>query len=115
MRVKLTCEDCVLSMVFCYLIAVLLATWQEFRYVAPSCPQPIQVWLLGDYFTFLVCRWMLVLLQSTFTLFHRRTLACVSLFTFLVLYPFLVVWTAIGTLWFVQIVKASVLECVRRT
>lgn len=115
MKVKLTCLDCLLSLVFCYLIAVLLCTWQDFTYTSPSCSQPIHVWLLGNYFTFLVCRCVLVLLQSAFTLFHRRILACVSLFTFLVLYPFLVIWTALGTLWFVQIAKSSMLECVRRS
>jgi hypothetical protein len=113
MRVKLTCLDCLVSAVFCYLIAILLLTWKEFTYASLSCPQPIHIWLLGNYFTFLMCRCMLVLLQGTYTMIHRRTLACVSVFSFLVLYPFLVVWTALGTLWFVQIATASLLECVR--
>lgn len=110
---KFTCLDGLVSATFCYLIAILLLTWKEFTYAPPSCPQPIRIWLLGNYTTFLICRSMLVLLQGPSTMFHRKTLACVSVSTFLVLYPFLLVWTALGTLWFVQIAFTSSLDCVR--
>lgn len=67
---------------------------------------------MGNYLALLVGRCMLILLQSAYHLFHRRILACVSVCTFLILYPFLIAWTITGTVWFVGIVRAGEKECV---
>ena len=75
----------------------------------------MNVWLLGMYVILVVGRVMLVLLQSAYSLYQRWVLAYSAVFTFLVLFPFMICWTILGTLWFISIAQTSSVTCVLST
>jgi len=75
----------------------------------------MHLWLLGTYISLLLSRCLLMLFQSAYSLSLRHILACVSFFSFLVLYPFLIGWTAVGTVWFLQVTRETTTACVRTT
>jgi len=93
-RLQLSCNDIFLFCALGYSIAIIVIKWD--RYV--SCHRPLQLYLLLDYVTIVLLR--MCQLLETYFIERERTRKALTLFKLAVLYPFFIIWTIVGTLWF---------------
>lgn len=78
-----------------------------------SCGVPINGWLLGTYLSLIIGRSMVILVNNIDTI-PPVVMTLASCFTVLIVMPFFVIWTGVGTLWYVEIVSKHEEEtCVR--
>ena len=104
---RLSCHDIFLGLAVFYAIAEILTAWSSFS----SCTRPVHVWLIVGCLGLLSFRIIHLLTESAeegavdpwcFNLFTRRFKTLSTLIVG-VLYPFFLVWTLLGTLWYAEV------------
>ena len=96
-----------------YALVELLVSWTDYRWgVGSLCPQPVQVWLLVACSTVALLRLVNILYDRShpedfsdlwcFTLFTTYP-RIYALLIVAILYPFLVSWVVLGTIWYTEI------------
>lgn len=102
-RVRFTCNDVFLFSALSYSIIIVIMRWGDFN----TCKKPIQVFLLVDYLLMMASR-LIYFAAMHYAESERHSLFIQKIKRTMV--TFFVVWTLVGTNWFVQSV-----ECVEHT
>ena len=102
----------ILGVVFLGLLTELLATWSSVSYDVPRCEEPVHLWLLGDYIALAGFRVVVALAYRDSVRMDERWRVCCLGTVFCIGAPFLMAWTVLGTVWYVQAVEE---DCVNST
>lgn len=109
-EVQISCNDYVLFFAFLYSTIDISLDWKRFA----GCTKPIQLWVLVSYCSIILFRlfhyigWKLSEDGDEFLIYRQRGPPRWIIFIiFCVLYPFFLVWTILGTSWYVDIMTHS--------